>query len=58
MVLSKKNTDSLLNDVDFNFSDYFCYRAILGKGSFGHVVLAISKGTLETMAVKVFYWFN
>lgn len=42
-----------LNDVDFTFSKYFHYRSTLGQGSFGHVVLAVSKATLETMAVKV-----
>jgi len=42
-----------LNDTNFRFSDHFCYRATLGHGSFGIVVLAISKTTLETMAVKV-----
>lgn len=44
-----------LNDVDFSFNKYFHYRSILGQGSFGHVVLAVSKVTLETMAVKVDY---
>ena len=46
-------TEDFLNDVDFSFSDHFCYRATLGHGSFGRVVLAVSKDTLETMAVKV-----
>lgn len=54
MIISKRKIESLLDDTDFVFSDHFCYRAFLGKGSFGHVVLAVSKDTLETMAVKVF----
>ena len=50
---SKLNIKEILNDVDFTFSDYYCYRKVLGQGSFGYVVLAVSKNTLETMAVKV-----
>jgi len=42
-----------LNDVDFSFNKYFQYRSVLGQGSFGYVVLAVSKVTLERMAVKV-----
>jgi len=53
MSRNKEVCDGLLNDVNFRFSDYFCYRSTLGKGSFGSVVLAVSKSTLETMAVKV-----
>ena len=42
-----------LSDSNFNFPEQFCYRATLGHGSFGVVVLAVRKTTLETMAVKV-----
>ena len=48
----------LLNDTNFKFSQHFCYRKILGKGTFGCVVLAVSKGTVETMAVKVILLTN
>jgi len=51
----KEVTEEVLNDVDFNFSKHFSYKSSLGQGSFGYVVLAVSKNTLETMAVKVLY---
>jgi len=46
--------EELLNDSNFKFSDHFKFRQMLGHGGFGFVVLAVSKITLETMAVKVF----
>ena len=49
--------EDLLNDRDYKFSNYYVYRSILGKGGFGVVVDAVSKSTLEGMAVKVFYIF-
>ena len=52
-MLTKEDAEEILNDSDFRFSDYFRYRSSLGQGSFGYVVLAVSKTTLETMAVKV-----
>lgn len=55
MIPVKRVPISLLDDTDFRFADHFCYRSTLGKGSFGCVVLAVSKETLETMAVKVFF---
>ena len=45
--------EDFLNDTNFTFSDHYCYRTTLGRGSFGQVVLAVSKDTLEIMAVKV-----
>ena len=51
------NLDILLDDTDFKFSDHFCYKSTLGHGSFGIVVLAVSKSTLEIMAVKVTLYF-
>ena len=53
MSASKEITKEILNDTDFEFSKHFCYKSALGHGSFGYVVLAVSKSTLETMAVKV-----
>jgi len=47
--------EELLNDTNYKFSSYYVYRGILGKGAFGVVVHAISKKTLEEMAVKVFF---
>ena len=46
-------SEDLLNDTNFRFSDHFRFRSLLGHGGFGFVVLAVSKTTLETMAVKV-----
>ncbi len=45
--------DELLNDTNFRFSEHFRFRALLGQGGFGIVVLATSKTTCENMAVKV-----
>ena len=53
MRLCKQSLDEILNDENFVFADHFCYRKILGHGAFGYVVLAVTKNTLETMAVKV-----
>lgn len=53
MKYSKDAVSELLNDTNFTFSNHFCYRKLLGSGGFGHVVLAVSKATLEAMAVKV-----
>ena len=49
----KTNGEEFLNDVDFIFGEHFAFKGVLGKGSFGCVVLAVSKSTLEIMAVKV-----
>ncbi len=48
-----QDLELILNDVDYNFADHYVYRSKLGQGAFGVVVEAISKKTLETMAVKV-----
>lgn len=47
------NLEEILNDEDFTFSSYFKYLSTLGHGSYGYVVLGVSKVTLETMAIKV-----
>ena len=49
----KNVPESVLNDINFCFNDYFRYVSTLGRGSFGFVILALSKDTLEYMAVKV-----
>jgi len=51
--VSPINGEESLNDVNFNFGEHFIFKGVLGKGSFGCVVLAISKSTCEIMAVKV-----
>eukprot|EP00829_Urostomides_striatus_P002421 TRINITY_DN12613_c0_g1_i1.p1 TRINITY_DN12613_c0_g1~~TRINITY_DN12613_c0_g1_i1.p1 ORF type:complete len:105 (-),score=29.69 TRINITY_DN12613_c0_g1_i1:13-291(-) len=45
--------DRYLNDSNFRFSEHYIYRSVLGKGGFGIVVEAVSKATMENMAVKV-----
>lgn len=51
--LSKAEISEILNDTNFIFSKHYCFQSILGRGGFGIVVQAISKVTLECMAVKV-----
>lgn len=51
--ISKAALDEFLNDTNFRFSQHYSYRSLLGKGGFGIVVEAVSKTTLENMAVKV-----
>lgn len=53
MKAGKGNEEEFLDDSNFKFSEHFSYHRVLGKGSFGHVVRATSKSTLEIMAVKV-----
>lgn len=49
----KEELENLLDDGNYKFSDHYVFRSILGKGAFGVVVEAISKATLEVMAVKI-----
>ena len=51
--LDKAALENILNDTNFRFSDQYHYCSVLGKGAFGLVVEAVSKSTLENMAVKV-----
>lgn len=46
------------DDINCKFSDYFDFHQILGYGSFGVVVSAISKASHDECAVKVdnFKW--
>ena len=53
ITLSGPELEQALNDTDFIFAEHYIYRALLGRGAFGLVVEAISKLTLEIMAVKV-----
>ena len=46
------------DDINSKFSDFFLFQSILGLGSFGVVVAAISKSTNEECAVKVYFFFN
>lgn len=41
------------DDINCKFSDYFDFHQILGYGSFGVVVSAISKASHDECAVKV-----
>lgn len=50
---SKEELEELLNDSGYKFEDHYIFRAILGKGAFGVVVEAISKDTLEALAIKI-----
>jgi serine/threonine protein kinase len=43
------------DDIHNKFSDFFEFQSILGFGSFGVVVSAKAKSTLEECAVKVLY---
>lgn len=52
--IPKAVLDEYLNDSNFRFSEHYIYRSLLGKGGFGIVVEAVSKTTMENMAVKVF----
>lgn len=54
----KTLSDHVLNDTNFLFSDFYLFRSVLGKGSFGIVVEAVSKRTLENMAIKVITSFK
>jgi hypothetical protein len=56
--MDKATLDCVLNDTNFRFSDYYHYCSLLGKGAFGLVVEAVSKSTLENMAVKVGHWLK
>ena len=49
----KSIPNEILDDTDFTFSEHFSYIKVLGRGSFGYVVLGANKITLEIMAVKV-----
>ncbi len=42
----------VLNDQDYDFAEQYWFRSVLGQGGYGMVVEAISKATLESLAVK------
>lgn len=52
-IIGKVSLEHILNDTDYRFSDHYIYHSLLGKGGFGYVVEAVSKTTMENMAVKV-----
>lgn len=45
--------EKVLNDTNYTFNEHYSFRSVLGKGGFGVVVEAMSKATMEVVAVKV-----
>jgi len=45
--------EKILNDTNFIFREHYTFKSILGKGGFGIVVEAMTRSTLEKVAIKV-----